>query len=532
MLMKLLSLHSCGHDTGVSYFEDGTLKFSIETERLTRKKHDGNVELALQYFLNTQKVALQDIDFIALTTPINNELLNVTDHNKIIRDIENGKTYATSKCKIYGHEFDCLIVAHEVSHAMLACHFNHYADPSLILVNEGTGSFSRNSLYLYKDKKLNLLEYNTLPWYGSGFGWSALGYIFGFGLHPSVAGKVMALGGFGNYSNDIRELFQSIPNDVHYHNRSVQEEEVKKIYNYKGFNKEFLTISNFINTLQTLFSNSIYDYLELKMKEYGIDSVALGGGCALNLISNTEIRTRLTKNIGISPACNDAGHCLGAGIYALNFHFGLQPQPFSAYVNGIPTSNKEIHQILNKSNCRFTAYNPIEIAKELEQGKVIAFFNGTSEIGPRALGNRSIIANPCIPGMKKRVSEKIKKREWFRPLAPIMREESFKKHIKSDFASPFMLYNYDVDEKLFPEATHVDNTSRIQTVSKEQNLKIYDSLNEFESASGVSALINTSLNGKDCAIAYTVNQVFDDFLGSDIDLFVFEDFVVKNKKNT
>jgi len=153
---------------------------------------------------------------------------------------------------------------------------------------------------------------------------------------------------------------------------------------------------------------------------------------------------------------------------------------------------------------------------------------GQGELGPRALGNRSLLGSPVVSGMKQRMSERIKHREWFRPLAPVMRMERFREVFKTDLASPHMLFSYDAVHANIPEAIHVDGTARIQTLASKDNLQLYELLSEFEKRTGIAALINTSLNQKGRAIAQTSNDVLDDFLDSDVDLFVFGGIMAEN----
>jgi carbamoyltransferase len=444
--------------------------------------------------------------------------------------IRGGSLHYFTTCNVLGRRTDCLMVAHEASHAALSCHFADYVEPGMVLVNEGRGSFSRNSFFLLKNGKLILKDTDMLPWYGSGFGWSALGYIFGYGISPSTAGKIMALGGYGTYSETFHEILMGIEPRVHHRDREFQEQEVRKLLDHKEFKKDFYTMAAITATFQQMFNREVLKLVQSKLEEFDSRYLALGGGCGLNLVVNTLLRKKLTRDIAVSPVCNDAGQALGAGIYAQKFCLGIQPEPFTIYSNGLACSNQVIEHTLDNHRLVSRPYDPIYLARRLAEGEVAAFFNGVSELGPRALGNRSLLANPCIKGMKQRLSEGIKEREWFRPLAPVMRLERFHELFPGELPSPYMLFCYPTPGNLMPEATHIDGTSRIQTVTEGENPLLHNLLAEFEKQTGIPALVNTSLNRRNKAITYSVQDVLQDFLDADIDLFIFEDRIVFNHK--
>lgn len=526
--MNVLSMHSAGHDTGASYFQHGRLVFSIETERLTRCKHDHRSEVALHHCLSRFADEGLSTDLIATSTPVRNSILKIPDVEDAVRAIESGQLHYETTSHLFRKPTDCVVVMHEASHAALAAHYAGYRTGCLILVNEGKGQISRSSLYTLEERRLQLIKVDPLPWYATGFGWTAIGYLYGFGLGPQVAGKLMGLGGYGTPSRHVRDVLLGIDDGV-MRDRAVAERAAAQLVTDEKFGSDFRTKVDVVATLQEIFTERIVDLVTTHVSSFGSPTVALGGGCALNLKTNTALRERLPCDISIPPACSDAGQSLGVGIYVHKFLLGEEVQPFSVFSNGEPDRKDSLSELIRSRGLEPLPYDPCRVAQELTRGAIVAFFEGRSEIGPRALGARSILANPLIPGMRKRLSEKVKGREWFRPLAAAMRVERFNELFPSQLPSPHMLFAYSVEPNLIPEATHVDGSSRIQTVAMSDCLPLYDLLVEFEKQSGACALINTSLNGSGRAIAYRVSDALDDFVGTDVNLFVFEDLMAYNR---
>ena len=331
----------------------------------------------------------------------------------------------------------------------------------------------------------------------------------------------MAMGGYGSESNIMKRAFYEIDNNIHFRNREDQQKSLKSLMSKTNFLKNWQSSADCVCTLQQIFIEGVFYFLKKLQKELEIDQIALGGGCALNLPLNTFIRNHLCSDVAISPACNDSGQAIGAGVYALKLYGNKKVIPFSPWKNGTIEADSEIKANLKKTNLIVKQVDIKLLANKLESGHILSFYDQISAIGPRSLGNRSILANPAIPGMRSKVSEKLKQREWFRPLAPIMRLESFNRLFPGMSISPYMLFNYNAKNKGFPEAVHVDGTSRIQTLGTDANPRLRLLLEEFENLTGIPALINTSLNNKECSIAYRSSDVINDFINSSIDVFVF-----------
>lgn len=525
--MKLLALHSMGHDTGACIYVDNRLAAAIETERLTRVKHDHRASLAVDHVLRMAGLAPAEIDLLVFSTNVSPKLACIRGLDHIQRRIERGVLHVEARSHMLGRPVPCIVVAHEASHAAMAYHVAGWPNGSLALVNEGRGTFSRNALIHYADRSLELVERDPLPWYGTGFGWSALGYMLGFGASPSVAGRIMAMAGHGIATPEATELLQGIDSNLHHMTRERQREHVDRLVTYLDDHREFGARADLMQSFQQLFTATVADYCRDRLSRSRTDALVLSGGCALNLHANSVIRRAVAPALVVPPNCNDAGQALGAALYALHVCFGLDPEPFDVYRCGGPLRTEDVHDAMGETQLRIGDFEPSTVAQRLAAGNVVALAHGRAELGPRALGNRSLLASATWPGMKTRVSERIKRREWFRPLACAMRADVFDDVLPGEQPSPHMLFSYDLPPGVAPEATHIDGTSRLQTVERTANPLLYAILEAYEAETGEQALINTSLNGPGRAIALDARHVLEDFMDRDVDLFVFDSLMAQ-----
>lgn len=521
--MKVLSLHSAGHDTGVGYFEDGRLAFAVETERLTRVKHDHRSDVALRHVLAHEGVDADGVELVAVSTPVRGGLLRIPDLDRGMARINAGAPHHRTSCELLGRRVECVIVTHEVSHAALAAHYAGHQDGTTVLVNEGRGQVTRSSLFRVAGRSLEWVERDPLPWYGNGFGWTAIGHLLGYGTGPSVTGKVMALGGYGRPQPGVRELLAGVDSRV-MHDLARAEEVHRDLAGRPEFGPDFETRAHVVATFQELFTATVYELLDrhLPRTATGVGPLALGGGCALNIVANSELRQRFGRDIAIPPACGDAGHLAGAGIYAQRYLAGVDVAPLSVYANGAAEPRPAAVAALADAGLTPVPYDEAAVARVLADGGVVALAQGSAELGPRALGHRSLLGNPAVPGMRKRMSEELKRREWYRPLGAVLRAERFAELFPGQHPSPYMLFEYPLPAGLAPEARHVNGTCRLQTLGPDES-RLHSLLAAFEELSGVPALINTSLNGPGRPIAHTARDVLADFAGSPVDLFVLDE---------
>ena len=291
--------------------------------------------------------------------------------------------------------------------------------------------------------------------------------------------------------------------------------------------------------------------------EYKVKNLCLAGGVALNCVANGKIlKEKVFKDIWIQPAAGDAGGALGAALAYWHRELekprnNLKDQMKGSYL-GPKFSESEIENILKKLNANYekksTDQTTERVAQELANNKIVGWFQGRMEFGPRSLGNRSILADPRSAKMQKELNLKIKFRESFRPFAPSVLREDVQNWFNLDYDSPYMLLVSDVldtkkiktneDNKLFgidklnvkrstiPAVTHVDYSSRIQTVHKETNPKYYNLIKEFKKITNCPVLVNTSFNVRGEPIVCNVEDAFKCFMGTNLDLLIIENFVL------
>ncbi|MBL8211078.1 MAG: hypothetical protein JNK87_10220 [Bryobacterales bacterium] len=518
--MRLLALHTMGHDTGLALFDGARLEFAVETERISRIRHDSQVQAALDHLWEATGLAPWDIDFLAFSTNVRSAVAQVENLAHLQEEIAAARLLcAESTSTMLGRTLPCLVVAHEVCHAMCALHVGGWPARCVVAVNEGRGTFSRNCAFLF-DGCLMLVDRDSLPWYSTGFGWSAIGYLLGFGKTPSAAGSMMAMPPYGGDFDACDELIRSVAADFAYADRDRQRVIARPLVEYVEGHPGFADRASLVGALQRQFTEVWAGYCESICRRHAVDTLALSGGCALNLPANTVIREQVPK-VTIPPHCNDAGQAMGAALFALQQHFGITPEPFDVYRCGRPLADAEAAWA--QRGLSLQAYDPRVVARRLAAGQIIAYAQGRSELGPRALGHRSLLGSARVAGMRRRMSEGVKGRQWYRPLACVMRDETFAAHFPGQPLSPYMLYQYRMPAGLAAEATHADGTSRIQTVARCQNPRLWELLREFEAESGEVGLINTSLNGPGKPIAYTAANILEDFAGTEVAAFVLND---------
>ena len=526
--MKILALHSVGHDSGAAVVKDGRVVYSIETERLTRRRYDHRVDLAIDAVVSQPEHPLNSFDWVVLTTPIGHPSVTVVDKPRVMERLRGRHVlHVETTCEIRGQRLPCIVVTHEVSHAMLAVHYSGYVENCLILVNEGQGQFTQNALFTYHDGHLDWVDSDVLPWWGRGLGWTGMGVLFGMGNSPGVAGKLMALSAYGQPDEVIRERLMEIPDKI-VTDRSYAYDIATKLHD-THFADGFQRQANIISTFQQLFTETVTSTVIEAMKRHRCGALAMGGGCALNIVTNTTLRDTHGLTPSIAPACNDSGHPLGAAAYAWHKLSGNNLLPFPVYIVGIEETPSQRREALRAGNLTPLDYDEDIVVEVLAEGGVVAMNHGLAESGPRALGHRSILANPSIEGMKEKVSQRLKAREWYRPLAGLMTTEKFTEIFPESPDSPHMLFDYQIPKSMMPEAQHRDGTSRLQTLSQSSDPMLHSLLTKFSAYTGVPGLINTSLNSAGRAIAQTTDDMLTDFLRTEVDLFVSGNFMAWRK---
>ncbi len=501
------------HDHNLAYFKNGKILKYLQLERDTRKKFDNSMDLTLFKLLKQAKLLNDNYDLVFTDNVVGRAFidqsgearfeapLNQTLHN----GIEKGKAWW------FGKEKTAYVLNHELAH-IYSClpFFGDFKNNSLLIHFDGGASQSNFSAWTYQNKELHKVEYHwELKYLSSFFNANALTFaLIGakeFDQH-SVPGKLMGFASFGTFRPEIEDWL--IENDFFnniWGRKSIFFTQAKLDWNidFKSFDQKNSFIQDVAATFQYIFQRDLIAKLkELKEKTHA-EYLYYSGGSALNILTNSKIiQQKIFKDVFIPPCTNDSGLSIGAGAFLEQLKHG-KIEMHQPYLNNWGIENYKVNY-----------FSDLDIIAELlNQGKVIGVCNGFGEVGPRALGNRSILAKADSTKLAQKVSEVHKKREWYRPVAPVMLEENAKYFTglnKIHHLSKFMLLDFNIDplkRKEIEGVVHVDGTSRIQTIfNRSDNPFLYDLLKLLDEKYRIKALINTSFNKKGEPIVHTEND--------------------------
>jgi carbamoyltransferase len=596
---SILGISAFYHDSAATLVIDGKVVSAAQEERFSRVKHDSNYPFnAVKYVLSESNLKLNDVDHIVffekpflkferlLETYLAFAPLGFKSFSMSmplwLREKLFQKKFLFDNLKEHDKNFVDInkinFSEHHYSHAASAFYPSPFEE-AIILTLDGVGEWATTTLGVGKGNKIEIFKEIHFP-HSLGLLYSAFTYYTGFKVNSGEY-KVMGLAPYGKpkYKDIILKKLIDVKNDGSFRLNM-------KYFNYtKGLtmtNKRFSDLfghpvrhpqKDLLTEFHMDIAASIQSVTEeiiLKMtksiaQEYKIDKLCLAGGVALNCVANGKIlKDKIFKDIWIQPAAGDAGGSLGA---ALAFwHQELKKtrvaktndQMKGSYLGPSFTDN-EVENELYSLKAKFKKLSNNDLietaANELSKEKTIGWFQGRMEFGPRALGARSIIADPRSDKMQKELNLKVKFRESFRPFAPAVLREDVSKWFEINHDSPYMLLVADVkkeiqikmsdkDERLFgikklnvkrssiPAVTHVDYSARIQTVHKETNPKFHSLISKFKEITGCPILVNTSFNVRGEPIVCDVKDAFNCFMGTNLDILICENFILyKNEQN-
>ena len=593
--MKIIGISCFYHDSAAAIIVNGEIISAVQEERFTRIKHDASFPVnSIKFCLESAKLKISDIDaFVFYEKPfIKFERLLETYLQKVPFGFESFKLSIPLwiKEKLFQRQLilnnlnlieknssiknKIFFTDHHHSHASSAFYPSPFNE-AIVLTMDGVGEWTTTSVYLGKKNSLELKKEIKFP-HSLGLLYSAFTYFLGFKVNDGEY-KVMGLAPYGEpkYTNIIKKNLIDIKEDGSFKLN-------QKYFNYttgltmtnKKFNKLFKMNVRKVNdnllqkhmdiaaSIQLVLEDIIFLITKNLSKSYGVNNLCLAGGVALNCVANGKIlKNKIFKNIWIQPAAGDAGGALGAALIIFYEHFkkkrilNLKKDSMKNSYLGPSYSNDEIKEFLKNNKIKYKFYSKKKdlvsiISKKISKGKVIGWFQGKMEFGPRALGNRSIIADPRSEKMQKNINLKIKFRESFRPFAPIVLKEQVSNWFDFKGDSPYMLLVSNVksnkiikiDDKKFkglkklylkrsliPAVTHVDYSARIQTLTKENGL-IYDLLKEFNKVTNCPVLVNTSFNVKDEPIVCSPFDAYNCFINTGLDILVLGNYIIDNKK--
>jgi carbamoyltransferase len=578
--MYTLGINAAYHDPAACLVGDGRVVAAAEEERFTHVKHGkrpvpfSTYELpfhAIDYCLREAGITLADVDHIAYSydpflllgryrnevmislplepsaypTPAEWEgawdplfLSSIVNAPRHLVDgvplhlqarFRSSNTSSSAAKKHYRWHF----VEHHIAHAASAFHaspFQHAA----VLTLDGRGEKATTGYSIGDGNQLHWLGQVNFP-HSLGLLYEDVTSYLGF-QRSSDEYKVMALASFGRprYLSDFREIIH-LQSDGQYTIAPLHLEERFGQARMKGGPLEQRHF-DIAHSLQVALEETVLELVQWLHDKTSMEDLCMAGGVALNCVMNARVRDKGPfQHVWVQPAAGDAGTALGAALWIDAQERGKGDDERRYYMDhaflGPAYSDDEIEQFLLWAKLPYRRLNAVadEVADILTQDKVIGWFQGRMEFGPRALGARSILASPLHASMQARLNE-IKDREDFRPVAPVVLEEEARNWFANADVSPFMLFVYDVlpnKADLIPAVRHVDGTARIQTINRQQNALYYDVIRAFQTRTGVPVLVNTSFNTRGEPIVCSPRDALECFWTSPLDALVIGSFLLE-----
>lgn len=588
----IIGISAYYHDSAAVLIVDGKIIAAAQEERFTRIKHDLSFPSnAISYILKEAGLVGSDISYVAFYEKpfLKFERIVEVIHSFVPFGFVNFKESIPVwiKDKLYlkrniqkelaalGINTNILFLEHHLSHAASAFYPSPFEEAAIITI-DGVGEWTTTSISVGKGSRISVLKELKFP-HSLGLFYSAVTYYCGFRVNSGEY-KLMGLAPYGikENSNKYKSLLFSNIIDV--------KEDGSFLLNMDFFNyTRGLTMTNdnkwerllgiprrlpeselcqcymdLALAAQDLIEEIILKIVQTAKSLTGSSNLVLAGGVALNCVANSKIlNSNIFDKIFIQPASSDAGGALGAAlgawyIYLENKREIVYPDAMSGCYLGPSFTNKEVKNFITKVGANAVELDDDSlfrgVAKLISEGKIVGWFQGRMEFGPRALGNRSILADPCSANMQKKLNLKIKYRESFRPFAPSILEEELSDYYEISLNSPYMLLvskmkknfleelpngysSLNYMEKLytkrskFQAVVHVDFSSRVQSVSEKTNPKFYKLLNEFKRISGYGILVNTSFNVRGEPIVCSIEDAYNCFMSTEMDFLVVENWI-------
>jgi len=565
--MYTLGISCYYHDSSAAILKDGKVIAAVEEERFSRKKFDDDFpKQAINWCLKESGISSKNLDSVAFYDKPVLKFERLLDNYiavaprglysflDVIPKWIHKRLWVKDEISKHLKDFNGEIIfpEHHMSHAAHAF-FTSPFDEAAILTVDGVGEWTTASFGTAHDTTIKLT--NDIRWpHSVGLFYSAFTYFLGFKVNEGEY-KLMGLSAYGKpkYYDLIMENLVDVKNDGSIHlNMKYFSFTYDKVMTNQKFSDLFGipprkedSKAEQIHYDIAASAQLVLEDILLKMvnhvhKKTGMTNLCFGGGVALNGVANYRIlKDGPFENIHIPPSPGDGGSAVGCAQYLYYCHDknkrmiedNVERVKNNIFV-GPSHSNDEIKSFLdiNKIDYKFLETNSLlqTVAKLIVEGNVVGWYQGKMEWGPRALGNRSIIADPRNVKMKDILNEKIKHRESFRPFAPCILEEYTSEYFDVDVSSPYMLLVAPVKKpEKIPAVTHVDGTARLQTVSKDINLLFYNLITEFHKITGVPVLINTSMNVRGEPIVDTPEQAYNMIVKTDMDYIVMGDYIIK-----
>lgn len=589
----ILGITAFFHSSSAAIIVNSEIKAAAEEERFTRIKYDDTFpSQAISYCLDQLNITIEDIDYVVfyekpllkferiLSTFLNSVPFGFISFTKAmphwvgkklpIRNTITKELQKLSSCQNISLPKQ-LFVEHHRSHAAAAFFPSPYTHAAVLCI-DGVGEWTTMSAWIGENNTLKPLWEQKFP-NSLGLLYSAVTHYLGFKVN-SAEYKVMGLAPYGKpiYTDLIKSQLVSIDEDgslnlnLKYFKFGISDTMITNafadVFNQPSRNPES-ELSQFhmdmAASIQAVTEEVVIKLARKIKKDTGQYYLCLAGGIALNCVANGKLyREKFFSDIWVQPASGDSGSAVGAALCAYYEHLNQPrkitlPDSMQNCYLGPRYSNQEIKTVLDKYYASYIFYDENTlidtVADLLQQGMVVGFFQGRMEFGPRALGNRSILADPRNTEMQKTLNLKIKFRESFRPFAPAIIEEQLYDYISADAKkSPYMLFVDTITPSIrleysnslndivarrstIPAVTHLDFSARYQTVNKYTNSRFYNLIKAFEALTGVAMLVNTSFNIRGEPIVESPNDAYKCFMRTHMDVLVLENYVlIKNQQ--
>lgn len=550
--MNIVGISAYYHDAACCLLQDGRLIAAAAEERFSRRKHDRRLPInAFRFCLKQGRLGIKDIDCLAYyESPHKKRERQLWSKASADVDAQDAQRPEREIREILGYEGPINFFLHHQSHAASAYFYSGFSDAAILTV-DGVGEWATTTYGTGHDSILELFEEVRFP-HSLGLLYSTITAYLGFSVNDGEY-KVMGLAPYGNprYVKEMNELVHSEAKGQYALNlnyfdflqgKRMYSEALCDLFGSPPREKES-DITQFhkdvARSLQHVLEEILLEKVEYLYQRTGSANLCLAGGVALNCVANRRILTDGPfENLFVQPASGDDGGCLGAAALA---HLQLTGRRHTTerlqhVFLGPSYPNDDIAEVLGAVGIRPLDFRGREAAllenaaDLLAQGKVIGWFHGAMEFGPRSLGARSILADPRDGGMRERINSLVKKREAFRPFAPSVLLEKTSEFFELDHPSPFMLETCPIKkENDLPAITHVDGSARPQTVDRRLSPRYAALIDAFYRRTGCPLVLNTSFNIRGEPIVCSPADALRCFIKADLDVLILEDFIIENE---
>ena len=593
--MILLGISAFYHDSSACLLINGEIIAAAQEERFTRKKNDFSYPInAINYVLKEANLSFDQINFVVyyekplikferlLETYINcfpkgfkqfRKSISIWIKEKLFLKIFLLKEFRKSNKKFRSNQL--LFSEHHLSHAASAFYPSPF-DKAVILVIDGVGEWASTSVMIGENENIKVVKEILFP-NSLGLLYSAFTQYLGFRVNNGEY-KVMGLAPYGKprYKDFILKKLVKLNKDGSYeinqkyfsysYGDSMINENFIKLFNEPIRNPQIDELNQFhmdiASSLQFVLEEILICMIKNLSKEFEFTNLCLAGGVALNCVANSKIlNSNYFKKVWIQPASGDSGGSLGAALAfwynELKNERNFGKDSMKGSLLGPQYKNDYIKKVLINHSEFFNEYSDDDIlkitAKHLSEGKIVGWFQGRMEFGPRSLGNRAILADPRSNKIQRELNLKIKFRESFRPFAPSILKKNLSEWFETKLESPYMLLvstvkedkrlkisnneemfvglkKLHVNRSIIPAVTHVDYSSRIQTVEYKSNPFFYKLINEFKKITNVPMLVNTSFNVRGEPIVCSPKDAINCFNNTNLDILVIGNFILRKNE--